>query len=94
MQEPLGIMGTPGMSLFGLIIIGGLAGWIAGMIMGSSHRLFTNIIVGIVGSWLGSQLAEMGHVAVRGSLGHLIAALIGSCLVLFVWQKLRNSRAA
>ena len=94
MQAPLGIMGTPGMSLFGLIIIGGLAGWIAGMIMGSSHRLFTNIIVGIVGSWLGSQLAEMGHVAVRGSLGHFIAALIGSCLVLFIWQKLRNSRAA
>ena len=94
MQTPLGIMGTPGISLFALIIIGGLAGWIAGMIMGSSHRLLINIVVGIVGSWLGSQLAEMGHVAVRGSLGHFIAALIGSCIVLFIWQKIQSSRSS
>ena len=88
MNAPLGIMGTPGMGLFGLIIIGGLAGWIAGMIIGSRHWIFTNIIVGIVGSWIGSQLAEIAQVTVRGSLGHFVAALIGSCLVLYIWQKL------
>lgn len=29
MNEPIGLMGTPGIGLFALIIIGGLAGWIA-----------------------------------------------------------------
>jgi hypothetical protein len=32
----LGVMGTPGVGFFSLIIIGGFAGWIAGMITG--HR--------------------------------------------------------
>ncbi len=88
MNTPLGIMGTPGMGFFSLIIIGGLAGWIAGMIIGSRHWIFTNILIGILGSWLGSQIADELHIFVRGSLGHFIAALAGSCVILFVWQAL------
>ena len=76
------------MGLFGLIIIGGLAGWIAGMIIGSRHWIFTNILIGIVGSWIGSELADIANVAVHGSLAHFVAALIGSCIVLYVWQML------
>ena len=88
MDQPLGIMGTPGMGLFGLIIIGGLAGWIAGMIVGSKHWIFTNILIGIVGSWLGSSLADMANIAVQGRLSHFIAALVGSIIVLYGWQAL------
>jgi len=92
METPLSIMGqsmgSSHMSFFGLIIIGGLAGWIAGMIVGSRHWLFTNILIGICGSWLGSQLADIGQVAVRGSIAHFIAALVGSCAILFIWQML------
>ncbi len=88
MQEPLGIMGTPGMGFFGLVIIGGLAGWIAGMIVGSRHWIFTNILIGICGSWLGSQLADVANVAVRGSIAHFVAALAGSCVILYIWQML------
>lgn len=86
MNTPLGIMGTPGMGFFGLIIIGGFAGWIAGMIVGSRHWIFTNILIGIAGSWLGSQIADVAQVAVRGSLAHFISALIGSCVILYLWQ--------
>ena len=88
MNTPLGIMGTPGMGFFSLIIIGGLAGWIAGMIVGSRHWIFTNILIGILGSWLGSQIADIANVAVAGSLGHFVAALVGSCVILFGWQML------
>ena len=88
MDQPLGIMGTPGVGLFALIIIGGFAGWIAGMIVGSRHWIFTNILIGILGSWLGSQLADLANVTVDRSMGHFIAALIGSCIILYVWQML------
>ena len=94
MNQPLGVLGTPGMGFFALIIIGGFAGWIAGMVMGSRHGIFTNILVGIAGSWLGSQLADIADVVVRGSLAHFIAALVGSCIILFVWQKLGTRSAA
>ncbi len=92
MDTPLGIMGTPGVGFVSLIIIGGLAGWIAGMIVGSRHWITTNILIGIVGSWLGSQLADLANIAVAGSISHFVAALVGSCIILFVWQMLHRKQ--
>lgn len=86
MDQPLAVLGTANMGFFTLVIIGGLAGWIAGMIMNHRHGILTNILVGIAGSWLGSRLAEVANVVVYGSIDHFLAALVGSCLVLYVWQ--------
>jgi uncharacterized membrane protein YeaQ/YmgE (transglycosylase-associated protein family) len=86
MNEPLPVLGTPQVGFLALIIIGGLAGWIAGMIMGNRHGIFTNILIGIVGSWIGSRLAEVANIAVYGSFDHFLAALVGACIVLWVWQ--------
>ena len=86
MNEPLGVLGTPHIGFFTLIIIGGLAGWIAGMILKVRHSIITNIIVGVAGSWLGSELADLGHVVVRHTLGHFVAALVGSVVLLYIWQ--------
>ena len=83
MHEPLAVMGTPGVGFFSLIIIGGLAGWIAGMIIGVRHGIFTNILIGIAGSWIGSELADLAHIAVRDSIGHFVAALVGSVALLY-----------
>lgn len=92
MHEPMGLMGTPGVSFFTLVIIGGLAGWIAGMILGVRHSIFVNIIIGIAGSWLGSELAALAHVAVRQTLGHFIAALVGSVVLLLIFELLHRRR--
>jgi uncharacterized membrane protein YeaQ/YmgE (transglycosylase-associated protein family) len=93
MEEPLGVMGTPGLGFFSLIIIGGLAGWIGGMLVGSRHGILTNILVGIVGSWIGSELADMLHLAVYGGIRHFIAALIGAIIVLLIWQAIQGRSA-
>ncbi|MFZ1964115.1 MAG: GlsB/YeaQ/YmgE family stress response membrane protein [Roseiarcus sp.] len=94
MQEPLAVMGTPGVGFFSLIIIGGLAGWIAGMILGMPHGLFTNILIGVAGSWIGSELTSLANITVRHSLGHFIAALVGSVVLLLIWQAIQGRRAA
>jgi len=91
MDQPLAVMGTPGLSLVGLIFIGGLAGWIAGMILGIRHGLLTNILIGIAGSYIGSEIADTLNVVVRNSMGHFLAALIGSVIVIFIWQKIREN---
>jgi uncharacterized membrane protein YeaQ/YmgE (transglycosylase-associated protein family) len=87
MDQPLGILGTPDVGFFALLVIGGLAGWIAGMVTGARHWLLTNVLVGVAGSWIGSQLADLLGIVVRGSLGHFIAALVGSILIITVWQR-------
>lgn len=88
MNEPLGVLGTPNIGFLALVIIGGVAGWIAGMIVGTRHWLFTNILIGIAGSWLGSQIADLLGIVVRGSVGHFIAALVGSILIISIWQRI------
>jgi len=92
MHNQVGLLGTPGVGLIGLIIIGGLAGWIGGKIVGFRNGLLTNILVGICGSALGFKLAEIADVAVMGRMGHFIAALVGSIVILFIWQALTRNR--
>ena len=94
MDQPLGLLGTPGIGFAALIFIGGMAGWIAGMITGSRHWLFTNILIGICGSWIGSKLADVTGVAVEGHLDHFVAALVGSVIILLIWQLLHPRRPA
>jgi uncharacterized membrane protein YeaQ/YmgE (transglycosylase-associated protein family) len=90
MDQPVGFIGTSEpMGFFALIIIGGLAGWIAGMILGYRHWIFTNILIGIAGSYVGSELAQLLHFGLRNSLDHFFAALGGSIVVLLIWHRLR-----
>ncbi|HKL49983.1 MAG TPA: GlsB/YeaQ/YmgE family stress response membrane protein, partial [Wenzhouxiangellaceae bacterium] len=42
-------------SLLGILIIGGLAGWIAGLLVkGRGQGIVMNIVVGIVGAFIGT----------------------------------------
>jgi uncharacterized membrane protein YeaQ/YmgE (transglycosylase-associated protein family) len=91
MNDVYPMLGTPHIHFLSLIIIGGLAGWIAGMILRSRHGLFTNILVGIVGSWIGSEIASLFHFAVYGSIKQFLVALGGSILVLVIWRGTQGS---
>lgn len=76
------------MGILSWIIVGGIAGWIASMIMKeNSHMGATaNIVVGIIGGILGGYIARFfGFNGMTGfNLGSLVIAIIGSCIVLFV----------
>ena len=86
MHGSLGILSTQYGGFLALIVIGGLAGWIAGKIIGIRHGIFTNIIVGVAGAWIGSELSDLAHVTVHGTLEHFVAALVGSAALLYIWQ--------
>jgi uncharacterized membrane protein YeaQ/YmgE (transglycosylase-associated protein family) len=60
-------------------------------IMGTPGVSFVSLII-IGGSWIGSELATLGHFAVRHSIGHFVAALVGSVVVLVVWQFVHGRR--
>ena len=74
------------MALLWFVVIGAVAGWLAGRFMrGNGFGLIGDIIVGVIGSFVGGYLlreqgAEIGH----GLLGSLIVAFIGALLLLFV----------
>lgn len=67
------------------IIIGALAGWLAGKIMrGKGFGLLTNIIVGIFGALLGGAMFSLAGVSIsEGFMGSLIVSLVGA--IVFLW---------
>jgi uncharacterized membrane protein YeaQ/YmgE (transglycosylase-associated protein family) len=67
-----------------LIITGGIAGWIAGvLIRGAGHGLVINIVVGVVGGVIGGKLRDLLGLGVDGGwLVNLAMAVIGAALLL------------
>ncbi|WP_199883851.1 GlsB/YeaQ/YmgE family stress response membrane protein [Anaerosinus massiliensis] len=71
-------------SLIWSIIIGAIAGWLAGQMMkGHGFGIWANIIVGIIGAFIGNFTLSLVGIAAYGLLGQLIASLLGSMIL--VW---------
>lgn len=70
------------------IIIGLIAGWIAGKIMKIREGgLITNLIVGVVGAVLGGALFDLLDIQATSTLGNLVTATIGAVLLIFLLRK-------
>lgn len=80
----------------GALIIGGLAGWVASMIMKTdgSMGLLLNIVVGVVGAVIGNALLPVfGLGGTTGfSIWSFIVALVGAMLLLFVVKLFTGKR--
>jgi uncharacterized membrane protein YeaQ/YmgE (transglycosylase-associated protein family) len=69
------------------IVLGGLAGWIASMIMGTDARMGAgaNIVVGIIGAIIGGLLMNaMGGQGVTGFNLYSILVAIGGAVILLL----------
>ncbi len=79
-------------SLIMFLVIGALAGWLAGKIMkGEGSGLITNIVIGIVGAVLGGFLFSLLGISAGGFLGSLITATVGAIALLFVIRLVKKS---
>ena len=80
-----------GIGLIGAIIVGGLAGWIASMIMKADTGLIANIGLGIVGAVvLNFLLGLLDIYAANAWLPQLFVGLVGACLLIWAWRALRG----
>ena len=68
------------------LIIGGVAGWLAGLLVkGYGLGLVGNIVVGIIGAVIaGWLLPRIGFVLVGGMVAAIINAIIGAVILLLV----------
>ena len=73
-------------SLFVSLVIGAIAGWLAGLIMkGHGLGLLGNILVGVIGGVIGNVLLGKLDVSIgSGIAGAIGTALVGSVVLLFV----------
>ncbi len=73
------------------IIIGGVAGWLAGKLMDIRFGIFMNIVIGIVGAVLANTIFDSADIHVAsGWLGYLVQGFVGSCILLFLAKIVRR----
>lgn len=80
------------MGLLWFLIIGAIAGWLAGQFMkGSGFGLLGDIIVGVIGALLGGWLfGQLGLWPGGGLLGSLIVAFVGAIILLFLVRLIKR----
>jgi uncharacterized membrane protein YeaQ/YmgE (transglycosylase-associated protein family) len=86
------------MNIVGWIVLGGLAGWVASMIVGNnkSQGLLGNILVGIVGAFLGGWVfGLLGGSGVTGfNIWSFVVAVVGAVIVLLIWTAITGRKKA
>ncbi len=74
-----------------VVLIGILAGWIAGQITkGSGFGLLGDLVVGILGSLLGRFLFGLMGIVAYGLLGRLVLAVIGAIVLLWLIRRIKK----
>jgi uncharacterized membrane protein YeaQ/YmgE (transglycosylase-associated protein family) len=83
------------MTLTGIIIfliIGAVAGWLAGLIMrGGGFGLIGDIIVGVIGSFIGGWLFGVLGIAAGGLIGSIVAAVIGAIVLIVIIRLIKRA---
>lgn len=78
------------MSLILTLIIGGIVGWLASILMKTNAQMgiVANVVVGIVGSFLGVATANALNTGPHSQLGEWIVAVVGSVLLIAILKAL------
>jgi len=74
------------------LVIGGVAGWLAGLIMkGGGFGIVGNVVAGVVGAVLGGWLFGVLGISVGGKwVGPLVTATAGAVVLLFAIGLMRK----
>lgn len=83
------------MSILAWVVLGGIAGWIGSLFMGTdaAQGVFLNIVIGVVGAVVGGMLFNMlGASGVTGfNLYSLAVAVVGAVVAIWVVGLLRRA---
>jgi len=75
-----------------IILIGLIAGWLAGRILKErSQGLIGNLIIGVVGAIIGGYIFEIIGIPLQGYFGTLISAIVGAVILLAIIQYFKKA---
>jgi uncharacterized membrane protein YeaQ/YmgE (transglycosylase-associated protein family) len=78
--------------LLWFLIIGIVAGWLAGQIMkGGGFGLIGDLVVGVIGAFLGGWLLGMLGFSAGGTIGEIITATLGAIVLLFLVRLIKRA---
>ena len=69
------------------LIMGGLAGWIAGKLMNSEGSTLRNVLLGLVGGIVGSIVLGIFGIHGHGWIGGTIVSVVGACILIWISRR-------
>lgn len=76
-----------------ILVVGLIAGWLAGKIMkGKGFGLAGDLVVGVLGAIVGSWIFGALGLGAYGILGSAVVALIGALLLLYIVRLFKKRR--
>jgi uncharacterized membrane protein YeaQ/YmgE (transglycosylase-associated protein family) len=79
-------------SVLAWIIIGAIAGWLAGVVVkGYGFGVIGNIVIGILGAGLAGILAPALGLYTQSTAGNIVAATVGAIILLFLIGLVRRT---
>jgi uncharacterized membrane protein YeaQ/YmgE (transglycosylase-associated protein family) len=81
------------MNLLWFLVVGVVAGWLAGLLMkGGGFGIIGDLVIGVIGAVIGGWLfSTLGASAGGGLLGSIIVATIGAVVLLFVVRLVKRA---
>lgn len=78
--------------MIGFLVIGLVAGWLAGRLMkGQGFGLVGNLVLGVVGAVVGGFALRMIGFAAVGLVGELVTATLGAVMLLVLGRVLKQA---
>lgn len=78
-------------SLVILLLVGLVAGWLAGqLVRGRGFGIVVNIVIGVIGAFLGGFIFRLAGLSTVTLLGQIIAATVGAAVLVFLLNAVRR----
>ncbi len=72
------------------LLIGAIAGWLAGQVMkGKGYGLVGNILMGVIGSVVGGFIFDALNIGGGDLIWQIISATVGAIVVIWVARRIR-----
>ena len=80
------------MDLIWFLIIGIVAGWLAGKLMsGAGYGLIGDLVLGVIGAFVWGWVLGLAGVTTGGLIGRLVSATFGAVLLVFLVRLLKRA---
>ena len=81
--------------MFGLlwwIVVGLIAGWLAGKVMrGGGFGVGLDIVIGVVGAMIGGWVFGLLGIYSGGMIGSVVIAFVGACILLWLARVIKRA---
>jgi uncharacterized membrane protein YeaQ/YmgE (transglycosylase-associated protein family) len=79
-------------ALIWFLLIGLIAGWLAGQVMrGGGYGVVGDMIVGVIGALLGGWLFGMLGISAGGLIGSIITAFVGAVILILLLRVIKRA---